>query len=121
MFGGVGWGLGYMSPVSTMQRWFPDKRGLATGLALSAFGAGAALAAPVIQDLCNTFFVAPTFVGPECDVTLVLKDAIQYVRLPGSSELQEVVVASVQDVAKLPGAVREGVYLVRLLRPLGLL
>ena len=59
----------------------------------------------------NTFFVAPTFVGLESDVSLIVQDAVQYVQLPGSTELREVVVASAQDVAKLPGNVSEGVYL----------
>ena len=36
--GGAGWGLGYMSPVSNLLKWFPDKRGLAAGLSLTAFG-----------------------------------------------------------------------------------
>jgi MFS family permease len=42
--GGIGWGLMYLAPVTTVMKWFPDRRGLATGLALSAFGAGAAIA-----------------------------------------------------------------------------
>ena len=40
VLGGIGWGFGYISPVSTLMRWFPDRRGLAAGLALTAFGGG---------------------------------------------------------------------------------
>jgi MFS family permease len=45
--GGVGCGLGYISPVSTLVRWFPDRRGMATGMAIMGFGGGAALGAPL--------------------------------------------------------------------------
>ena len=47
--GGLGWGLMYLSPVSTVMKWFPDRRGMATGITLSAFGVGAAVAPPVIE------------------------------------------------------------------------
>lgn len=53
-------------------RWFPDRRGLATGLGLTAFGGGAALAAPVISALCAANFVAPDFLGPLADVAVTL-------------------------------------------------
>ena len=51
--GGAGWGLGYISPVSNLMKWFPDKRGLATGLALASFGGGAILAAPGYNHVCS--------------------------------------------------------------------
>ena len=41
VFGGCGLGLGYVSPVSTLIRWFPDRRGMATGMAIMGFGGGA--------------------------------------------------------------------------------
>ena len=43
LIGGVGCGLGYISPVSTLVKWFPDRRGMATGMAIMGFGGGAAL------------------------------------------------------------------------------
>ena len=46
--GGCGLGLGYVSPVSTLLRWFPDKRGIATGMAIMGFGGGAIIGAPSI-------------------------------------------------------------------------
>jgi len=51
--GGIGLGLGYISPVSTLIKWFPDRPGLATGLAIMGFGGGAMLAAPL-----STFLLA---------------------------------------------------------------
>ncbi len=42
--GGIGCGLGYISPVSTLVKWFPDRRGMATGMAIMGFGGGAFIA-----------------------------------------------------------------------------
>ncbi|MDT8406780.1 MAG: OFA family MFS transporter [Methylococcales bacterium] len=47
VLGGMGLGLGYVSPVSTLIKWFPDRRGMATGLAIMGFGGGALLGAPL--------------------------------------------------------------------------
>src|SRR5437867_211963 len=47
VIGGMGCGLGYISPVSTLVKWFPDRRGMATGMAIMGFGGGAALARPI--------------------------------------------------------------------------
>ena len=47
VIGGMGCGLGYIAPVSTLVKWFPDRRGMATGMAIMGFGAGAALASPL--------------------------------------------------------------------------
>src|SRR5699024_8369417 len=46
IIGGMGLGLGYIAPVSTLVKWFPDRRGLATGMAVMGFGAGSLIAAP---------------------------------------------------------------------------
>ncbi|WP_175853483.1 OFA family MFS transporter [Burkholderia anthina] len=53
--GGIGLGLGYVSPVSTLIRWFPDRRGMATGMAIMGFGGGAMIAAPLSVALMNHF------------------------------------------------------------------
>jgi len=55
VIGGVGLGLGYISPVSTLVKWFPDRRGMATGMAIMGFGGGAMIGAPLAQLLMNTF------------------------------------------------------------------
>ena len=47
LIGGIGLGLGYISPVSTLIKWFPDRRGMATGMAIMGFGGGAMIAMPV--------------------------------------------------------------------------
>jgi MFS family permease len=51
--GGVGLGLGYISPVSTLVKWFPDRRGMATGMAIMGFGGGAMIGAPLAEVLMN--------------------------------------------------------------------
>ncbi len=55
VIGGIGLGLGYVSPVSTLIRWFPDHRGIATGMAIMGFGGGAMIAAPLSVALMNHF------------------------------------------------------------------
>jgi len=62
--GGIGLGLGYIAPVSTLVRWFPDRRGLATGLAIMGFGGGAMIGAPLATDLMAAF-ATPRSVGVE--------------------------------------------------------
>ncbi|HKZ72604.1 MAG TPA: MFS transporter, partial [Steroidobacteraceae bacterium] len=47
VIGGIGLGLGYISPVSTLIKWFPDRRGMATGMAIMGFGGGAMIGAPL--------------------------------------------------------------------------
>ena len=53
--GGIGLGLGYISPVSTLVKWFPDRRGMATGMAIMGFGGGAMIGAPLANLLMNVF------------------------------------------------------------------
>ena len=62
VIGGVGLGLGYISPVSTLIKWFPDKRGMATGMAIMGFGGGAMIGSP-LADLLMKTFSTPTSVG----------------------------------------------------------
>jgi MFS family permease len=62
VIGGIGLGLGYISPVSTLIKWFPDRRGMATGMAIMGFGGGAMIGAPLADILMNVFRT-PTSVG----------------------------------------------------------
>ncbi len=127
VFGAVGWGLMYITPVSAAMKWFPDRRGLATGIALSAFGAGAAVAPTVIHALVDYFFIAPDFVG-DClltsgglDVDGVTKPLVELTTLDDGSQVvastsqvgkpgTPVVVATEADVAKISNSLRPGVY-----------
>jgi MFS family permease len=62
VIGGIGLGLGYISPVSTLIKWFPDKRGMATGMAIMGFGGGAMIGSPLAVILMH-YFQTPTSVG----------------------------------------------------------
>jgi MFS family permease len=59
VIGGIGLGIGYISPVSTLIKWFPDRPGLATGMAIMGFGGGAMVAAPASRQLLS--FYDPSF------------------------------------------------------------
>lgn len=62
VIGGIGLGLGYISPVSTLIKWFPDRRGMATGMAIMGFGGGAMIGSPLAAALIK-FFENATDVG----------------------------------------------------------
>jgi MFS family permease len=55
VLGGIGLGIGYISPVSTLIKWFPDRPGLATGLAIMGFGGGALIAGPLSRQLMSFY------------------------------------------------------------------
>jgi MFS family permease len=58
LIGGIGLGLGYISPVSTLIKWFPDRRGMATGMAIMGFGGGAMIGSPLADKLMKHFATA---------------------------------------------------------------
>jgi MFS family permease len=62
VIGGIGLGLGYISPVSTLIKWFPDRRGMATGMAIMGFGGGAMIGAPLAVMLMK-YFATPATAG----------------------------------------------------------
>ena len=61
VLGGCGLGIGYISPVSTLVKWFPDKRGMATGLAIMGFGFASAIWGPTIKILIGSVGISGTF------------------------------------------------------------
>src|SRR6202049_2578286 len=61
LIGGIGLGLGYIVPVAVLVKWFPDRRGLITGIAVGGFGAGALITAPVATRLIQSVVVLSTF------------------------------------------------------------
>jgi OFA family oxalate/formate antiporter-like MFS transporter len=61
ILGGVGLGLGYIVPVATLVKWFPDKRGMITGIAVAGFGAGAVITAPLATRLITSVGAPTTF------------------------------------------------------------
>ena len=61
LLGGIGLGLGYIVPVTVLVKWFPDRRGLVTGIAVGGFGAGALVTAPIATALIERVGVLSTF------------------------------------------------------------
>lgn len=110
VIGGCGLGLGYVSPVSTLIRWFPDRRGMATGIAIMGFGGGAMLAQKMVDPLLQFFYKAPDYLGPVSSVNLVTEAGRRMVEVAGS--LQDVVIISANDIAKMKNPIEEGVYVV---------
>jgi len=87
--GGIGLGLGYISPVSTLIKWFPDRPGLATGLAIMGFGGGALIASPLSNRLLAAFGgedlaagLVPTFVTLGIGYFVFMMFGVFTVRLP---------------------------------------
>lgn len=92
VIGGLGLGAGYVTPVSTIIRWFPDKRGLATGLAIMGFGFAALLTGPVAQNLMANFGVSNTFYILGIFYFIVMLIAAQFIKKPRANELPKAVV-----------------------------
>ena len=78
IIGGCGLGLGYISPVSTLIKWFPDRRGMATGMAIMGFGGGAMIGSPLANILMNHFKTA-TSVGVQ--ETFLTMGAVYFVAM----------------------------------------
>ena len=110
VIGGCGLGLAYVSPVSTLIRWFPDRRGMAAGMAIMGFGGGAMIGTPMKEYFIRLFYRAPDFLGAIGDVELVTQAGRRFAEVAGV--LQEVVVAGAAEVRDMTIPGPEGVYLV---------
>lgn len=110
VIGGCGLGLAYVSPVSTLIRWFPDRRGMAAGMAIMGFGGGAMIGTPMKEYFIRLFYRAPDFLGAVADVDLVTQAGRRFAEIAGG--LQEVVVIGAAEVRNMTIPGPEGVYLV---------
>ena len=111
VLGGCGLGLGYVSPVSTLIKWFPDRRGMAAGMAIMGFGGGAIIGAPLKDALITNFYREPVYLGAKESVRPKIDKNGQAVALVDGNQ-RPVVVISEQEGKKLPQLARAGVYLV---------
>ena len=110
VIGGCGLGLGYVSPVSTLIRWFPDRRGMAAGMAIMGFGGGAMIGTPLKEFFIRLFYRAPEYLGTVDQVSLFTEAGRRFVEIGGT--LQEVVIIGAAEVRNLTIPGPEGVYVV---------
>lgn len=82
LLGGAGLGLGYIVPLATLIKWFPDKRGMITGLAVAGFGAGALVTAPIAQRLLVTVGIPETFAILGCAYLIAVTGAAMFMKDP---------------------------------------
>ena len=82
VLGGTGLGIGYISPVSMLVKWFPDRRGMATGLAIMGFGFASAISGPAIKVLIDAVGIASTFYILGAVYLVVMFTAAQYLSNP---------------------------------------
>lgn len=80
--GGIGLGIGYISPVSTLVKWFPDRRGLATGLAIMGFGFAAMISGPAAASLLESVGISNTFYILGAVYFIVMTASAQYLAPP---------------------------------------
>src|SRR5699024_1897961 len=93
VIGGIGLGIGYIAPVSTLMKWFPDRPGLATGLAIMGFGGGALIASPLSSSLMVLYGggtdtenlaagLVPTFITLALSYAVIIAAGAYVIRLP---------------------------------------
>lgn len=99
VIGGLGLGSGYVTPVSTIVRWFPDKRGLATGLAIMGFGFAAMLTGPIAQSLMANVGVVNTFYILGGFYFVVMLVAAQFIKKPRSHELPPAIAKNAERIS----------------------
>ena len=80
--GGIGLGIGYITPVSTLVKWFPDKRGLATGMAIMGFGFSALIFGPVMQKLFDSIGISNAFYILGSVYMLIIISSARYLERP---------------------------------------
>ena len=93
MIGGIGLGVGYITPVSTLVKWFPEKRGFATGIAIMGFGLASLVAGPLIQILLQKIGLVATFAALGFLYLCIMIPSALYLEPPLTA-------ASTPDVAK---------------------
>ncbi|WP_285746734.1 OFA family MFS transporter [Lentzea sp. NBRC 105346] len=101
--GGIGLGIGYISPVSTLIKWFPDRPGMATGIAIMGFGGGALIASPWSTSMLEAFGkdaggIGQTFLVHGLVYAIFMSVGVALIRLP-AKEVEQKTVASAFNVS----------------------
>jgi OFA family oxalate/formate antiporter-like MFS transporter len=79
---GIGIGLGYIAPISTLVQWFPDRRGMATGMAVMGFGAGALVTGPVANAIIESMSIPTALYALGIGYFLLMADGASYLKKP---------------------------------------
>jgi MFS transporter, OFA family, oxalate/formate antiporter len=82
MIAGIGLGVGYITPVSTLVKWFPDRRGLATGLAIMGFGFASMISSPIMNYLIVNYGISNTFYLLGAAYFIIIFCSAQYLAPP---------------------------------------
>ncbi|MBB5336144.1 OFA family MFS transporter [Pectinatus brassicae] len=82
IIGGIGLGIGYITPVSTLVKYFPKRRGFATGLAIMGFGFASLIAGPLMQYLTSHYGLAVNFIILGCAYMIVMSASAMYLKAP---------------------------------------
>lgn len=90
VIGGIGLGTGYITPVSTLVKWFPNNRGLATGLAIMGFGFASLIAGPVMQLLISKYGLINNFIILGCVYMVIMTASSLYLEPPKVPAVAEV-------------------------------
>lgn len=110
VLGGLGIALSYTPPVQALVHWFPDRKGIASGMTIAGFGSGALLFTPMVQGLMKHFAVMPQHLGKTSDFVTKVVDGKLFAEWNG--QLVEVVDAGVKELSRLPYDLSEGLYVV---------
>ncbi|MFC4437196.1 MULTISPECIES: L-lactate MFS transporter [Natrialbaceae] len=86
---GIGIGLGYIAPISTLVQWFPDRRGMATGMAVMGFGAGALVTGPIANYIMETASIPSTFYALGVGYFLLMAAGASYMKKPPADWVPE--------------------------------
>ncbi len=87
VIGGIGLGIGYITPVSTLVKWFPKNRGFATGLAIMGFGFASLVAGPIMQFLYTTYGLVEMFFALGVSYVIIMLGSAFYLAAPEESQL----------------------------------
>jgi len=109
---GSGIGIAYVPPLAALIRWFPDRRGMATGMAIMGFGGAAMVATPILEALLTKYSQPPTCLGAVDTLNLITKDGSRFADVDG--KLMEVVVPSAGDIknSQFPDLAANSAYIV---------
>jgi len=104
VIGGIGLGVGYITPVSTLVKWFPEKRGFATGVAIMGFGLASLLAAPLIQFFLQNQGLIATFIMLGFLYLLIMIPSALYLAPPQNTQKAADGSGNQYSIAKATGA-----------------